>query len=292
MGSIAAAYAGFEEDDSAFATRDPFSGATEVEDTAALADIPEGVPVVDSLDTKPQSRPIPKSPVQWARFRDDRRQSYYFNAHTGETQWEKPNQPYVVGNCVRHRSLDSVGSEGTKVCSQPSSQQHITGVETQDDFFDRMKDVKWIRHIDQKTGIAYYQNLETNETQWDKPKEAVAHNVEDFEKYVRSREQSTTSLPSMDHVHSRKQSIVRANPPPLHTREAIQMASPRIDSPQQAEREPSPDAQAELDRTLSRLIRETEIPGHKRAGSNIRYQEHNAHHSGPDNTTSLSSIVE
>uniref|UniRef100_A0A7S3Z1G9 WW domain-containing protein n=1 Tax=Lotharella globosa TaxID=91324 RepID=A0A7S3Z1G9_9EUKA len=82
--------------------------------------------------------------AQWARFEGEHHCTIYYNETTGETR-----------------------SEGQALPTE---------------YVDR--EINWMKHIDEETGFAYYRNLTTGETTWDRPLEGnIAVCAEDNAKF-------------------------------------------------------------------------------------------------------------
>eukprot|EP00471_Norrisiella_sphaerica_P008834 CAMPEP_0184496786 /NCGR_PEP_ID=MMETSP0113_2-20130426/34848_1 /TAXON_ID=91329 /ORGANISM="Norrisiella sphaerica, Strain BC52" /LENGTH=233 /DNA_ID=CAMNT_0026883583 /DNA_START=140 /DNA_END=838 /DNA_ORIENTATION=+ len=112
-------------------------------------------------------------PVHWVCYKNEEGVRYYVDTKTGISTWDEPNSPVVVGNSGRaERRKSSI-------------------LETHEHLQKRMKDIKWVRYIDDASGIAYYKNISTGETTWDKPENFVV-NLRDVRQF------SVNSLLSRD----------------------------------------------------------------------------------------------
>jgi len=113
-------------------------------------------------------------PAPWEAYQDDEGRTYYFNADTGETTWDKPmSEVEVDGGGQDHEQQQGDEMElkeeeeeeeggGGDVGEEMTPGQSIKEEENQEN------EAEWIAYQDDE-GREYYYNTVTQVTQWDKP---------------------------------------------------------------------------------------------------------------------------
>ncbi|KAJ8604223.1 hypothetical protein CTAYLR_009777 [Chrysophaeum taylorii] len=99
-------------------------------------------------------------PAGWTAHEDPASgTTYYWNAALGATSWERPTPSEEEATNPSHAAFLAQGTkdstaEYAKLLGPSASQQ-----------------TKWVKHSDPDSGVPYFFNSDTNETQWDVPAE-------------------------------------------------------------------------------------------------------------------------
>jgi len=99
----------------------------------------------------------PKQGPKWEAQTDEEGNTYYYNAATGETQWEKPDIELKAGD------------EGPKVKENEDKESTLQEDSKQEEAKHK-EETKWVALTDEE-GRTYYYNQDTEATQWDEPAE-------------------------------------------------------------------------------------------------------------------------
>ena len=121
---------------------------------------------------------------EWTEYEDDDGRTYYYNAVTGESSWEVPNDATIV-------KPDDDTDEEKRVQEKEGSNDNIetdadlTLKEENDEETRRKSDqmkssgtlpLGWIELIDDNSGAPYYYNEEKDITTWDRPSNDIDDN--------------------------------------------------------------------------------------------------------------------
>ncbi len=150
--------------------------------------------LVERIDSLPQTNSVSVDEMQgWQQLTDETSgKLYYYNAATGESQWEKPLQLESPQNDMHYNDQPTTTVEASEQsntaellptameveCSPqmiPSEESYRTFVEQNNDSLpqtssDTVDEVQgWQQLTDETSGKLYYYNTATGESQWEKP---------------------------------------------------------------------------------------------------------------------------
>lgn len=108
----------------------------------------------DDEDNKSPPSTSPPQHSQWVKYTDDEGREYYYDATSGETQWDRPDDFIDTTEPI------------TQLHAAPGMQPDgLADIEVAGD---TSKKSFWVEYTDDE-GRGYFYNTETGETQWEKP---------------------------------------------------------------------------------------------------------------------------
>ncbi|CAJ1954685.1 unnamed protein product [Cylindrotheca closterium] len=131
-------------------------------DSAEKAEAQEEIPVESSeAEEVPEETDAGDAAGDWTEAVDESTgQTYYYNARTEETTWEKP----LVLQEEDEGHEEHIGDD-TDGDAEPSAEAE-----------DQNLADEWIEAVDESTGQTYYYNTVTQETSWEKPSSLITSN--------------------------------------------------------------------------------------------------------------------
>mmetsp|Transcript_15730 Transcript_15730/g.49234 ORF Transcript_15730/g.49234 Transcript_15730/m.49234 type:complete len:234 (-) Transcript_15730:197-898(-) len=125
-----------------------------------MGDAAEGAAATEAAPPSKTLRTEEPLPAGWSAHLDPATgATYYWNASVGATSWEKPTgETAAAATEVEEPSMSEVysktilGASGTSSTSRGSAST-------------------WVKHTDPESGVPYFCNTTTNETQWEVPPE-------------------------------------------------------------------------------------------------------------------------
>lgn len=131
----------------------------EEEPAAKAARTTEALPADDAEEPATKAAPTSETlPSGWSAHVDSASgATYYWNASLGATSWERPSTPAAqpAGSPSHAAYLQEQGSS-----AEYAKMLGTSGTSN-----------KWVKHSDPESGIPYFFNTTTNETQWEVPAE-------------------------------------------------------------------------------------------------------------------------